>query len=259
MTSPLPIGVSVVVYRTPVDEIIPLIESLLRENVACIYVVDNAEGPSDLAEVVGRFPRTRYQAGHGNVGYGRGHNLAIGDSVRKHDYHLVCNPDISFPAGTVAQLYELLESRPEVGLCMPRIIGHDDQIHYLCKRLPTPFDLLSRRFLPRGWTERRMRIYEMRDRSYDQEMNPPTMSGCFMFFRSATLASLQGFDERFFMYLEDTDLSRRAGEIAVNLYWPQATVVHGYGAGSYKSLKLLGYHLCSAIKYFNKWGWRPLM
>lgn len=258
MNSPLPIGVSIVVYRTPTDEIIALLESLLREDVASIYVVDNAEGPSDLATQVGRFPRTQYLAGHGNVGYGRGHNLAIADSVRKHAYHLVCNPDITVPSGTIAHLYKLMEERPEVGLCMPRIVGRDGRTHYLCKRLPTPYDLLARRFLPAAWTKKRMRIYEMRDQSYEQEMNPPTTSGCFMFFRSSVLTTLGGFDQRFFMYLEDTDLSRRAGKIAKNLYYPHVTVVHGYAAGSYKRLRLLGYHAISAVKYFSKWGWFPL-
>lgn len=258
MNNALPVGVSIVVYRTPEDELVALIESLLRENVARVYVVDNAEGPSALAKVVGRFPRTEYLAGHGNVGYGRGHNLAIADSVRKHAYHLVCNPDIDVPARAISCLREVMDERPDVGLCMPRIVGRDGKIHHLCKRLPTPYDLVARRFMPAAWTKERMRIYEMRDQSYENEMNPPTLSGCFMFFRSTVLSSLGGFDQRFFMYMEDTDLSRRAGEVARNLYYPTVTVVHGYAAGSYKRLRLLGCHAISALKYFNKWGWFPL-
>lgn len=252
----LPVGVSIVAYRSPVPEMLQLVQELIGEKVACVYVVDHS-ADKVLRDALQGIPRTRYLSGHGNIGYGRGHNLAISESVKQHAYHLVCNPDISIPRGTIAELCAVLDRRPEVGLCMPRIVGHDGLVQHLCKRLPTPIDLIFRRFVPKSLVKERMCRYEMRDQSYDEEMTPATLSGCFMFFRATVLAGLGGFDPRFFMYLEDTDLSRRAGQVAVNLYYPRVTVVHGYAKGSYKSLKLLGYHVMSAIRYFNKWGWFP--
>lgn len=64
-----------------------------------------------------------------------------------------------------------------------------------------------------------------------------------------------GFDERFFMYLEDNDLSRRVGQVSRTMFYPHVSVIHEYKKGSYKNPKLLIYHITSAVKYFNKWGW----
>ena len=64
------------------------------------------------------------------------------------------------------------------------------------------------------------------------------------------------FDERFFMYLEDVDLTHRIGAVAQTIYYPHVCVIHAYARGSYTSLRLTGHHARSAVRYFNKWGWQ---
>ena len=83
----------------------------------------------------------------------------------------------------------------------------------------------------------------------------PSLSGCFMFMRVDVLRKIGGFDERFFMYAEDLDLSRRIGTVSDTIFNPNIIVMHGYDKGSYKSWKLLRFHIFSVFKYFNKWGW----
>ena len=130
------------------------------------------------------------------------------------------------------------------------------EVQYLCKLLPTPLDLFGRRFIPfKAFQEKRNAWYEMHWSGYEKVMEVPSLSGCFMFIRTDILKRIGGFDERFFMYAEDLDLCRRIGEIARTMYYPQASVFHEYEKGSYKNRKLLRYHICSIIKYFNKWGW----
>ena len=73
--------------------------------------------------------------------------------------------------------------------------------------------------------------------------------------RVSALLSQKGFDERFFMYMEDLDLSRRLALQGGALFMPEVSVVHAFEKGSYKSGILLRYHIKSAIQYFNKWGW----
>jgi len=258
----LSLGVSIVLYKTPVAAISRLLGQLIEQGARRIYLVDNS--PPQFDAFAGWRPpeqviviRTRR-----NLGYGRANNLAIGDSVRRHDYHLVCNPDVELGPGTLPGLYELLESQPDIGLCGPRVVGTDGQLHYLCKRLPTVFDLAIRRFAPETWFAQRRAWYEMRDQSYDAPMEPIFVSGCFMFFRSSVLSRLDGFDERYFLYLEDLDLSRRAATAARNYYAPHVQIVHGHARGAHKSLRLLRYFGVSLIRYFNKWGWlerRPFL
>jgi GT2 family glycosyltransferase len=251
----LSLGVSIVLYRTPVAVIHHLIEQLIDQGARRIYLIDNS--PPEFDAFAGwRAPeRVTVIRTRRNLGYGRANNLAIGDSVRHHDYHLICNPDVELGPGTLRGLFELLESRPDIGLCGPRVVGIDGQLHYLCKRLPSVFDLAIRRFAPQSWFPKRRAYYEMRDFSYDAPMEPPFLSGCFMFFRSAVLSRLEGFDERYFLYLEDLDLSRRAAVAARNYYAPHVYIVHGHARGAHRSLRLLRYFGVSLIRYFNKWGW----
>lgn len=188
-----------------------------------------------------------------NIGFGKAHNLAIKKFAHRTDFFLICNPDISFGSGTLKSLIEEANSNAE-GLFMPKILYPDGTRQELCKLLPSPIDLFLRRFSPQlaRYTDNR---YLLKNADYDKNFFAPSLSGCFMFCRSAALIALKGFDERFFMYMEDVDLARRFAEKHGALYTPVATVYHSFQKGSYKNPKLLKFHIVSAIKYFNKWGW----
>jgi len=83
----------------------------------------------------------------------------------------------------------------------------------------------------------------------------PFLSGCFMLLRTEALQKVGLFDERFFLYFEDTDLSRRIHQQFRTVFFPDATIQHIHERKSYKEFKQLWYHIKSSIYYFNKWGW----
>ena len=95
----------------------------------------------------------------------------------------------------------------------------------------------------------------MRSFDYDSPMEVQCLSGCFMFFRSEVLHRVGGFDERFFMYFEDFDLSLRSSSIARNVYFPEAYVVHERQSAHRRSWRLKLIFAQSALLYFSKWGW----
>lgn len=195
----------------------------------------------------------------GNIGFGRGHNLAL-KYLEDVDasYHLILNPDIEFEAGTLGRLTGMMDSHPEVGLVMPKVVYPDGSIQYLCKLLPTPMDLVLRRFSPdfiRQFFQRRMDAFDLRCFDYAASAHIPYLSGCFMFTRRSVLEAVGGFDERFFLYMEDLDLCRRMAALSKLLYWPEAVVTHVHQKASYKNFRILRLHLVAAIAYFNKWGW----
>ena len=117
-------------------------------------------------------------------------------------------------------------------------------------------NLIFRKFCPlKKYIDKLDYKYEMRFSGYDKEMEVPYLSGCFMFIRTEIFKEVGYFDENFFMYLEDTDLSRRINEKYKTVYYPKVHVNHKFAKGSYVNKKLLMYHIKSAIYYFNKWGW----
>lgn len=251
----LSLGVSIVLYRTAAVAVRPLVEQLLEQNVARVYLIDNSPASfNTFREWVPHERVTPIVTGR-NLGYGRANNVGIEQSVGLHKYHLICNPDITLQPDTLAKLYALLEARPQIGLCMPRVVSPDGSAQHLCKRSPRPLDYLSGLLPVKSWHSMRRRRLEMRDHSYDEEFEVECLSGCFMFFRSSVLAALKGFDERFFLYFEDFDLSRRARTVACNLYYPAAMITHVHAREHRKSLRVRFYFLSSAIRYFNKWGW----
>lgn len=242
-------------YKTPQDELLGCLSLLEEEKVERIYVIDNS--PTDeIRSLVQGFRTVEYIHRPDNPGYGAAHNVAIRDVLsRGVEYHLVLNSDITFERGTLAAIIEKMDRRPETGLLQPRIIYPDGREQYSSRLLPSPMDLIGKRFLPHKLLSRRLNRYMLTDRPEREELNIPYHQGSFMFFRVAALRKSGLFDERFFMYPEDIDISRRVHENYVTLYWPGKTVVHCHRAASGKNLRMLWIHSVNMIRYFNKWGW----
>jgi hypothetical protein len=198
-------------------------------------------------------------AGHGNIGYGRGHNLAIARTAA--EYHLVLNPDVELAPDSLANALAFIDAHPACGLLAPATFEEDGSLQFLCKRHPTVLDLLLRGFAP-GWLRRRFQArldrYEMRDVINERDVvwDPPIVSGCFMLFRTEVLRKLGGFDPRFFLYFEDFDLSLRMAKVARIAYVPSVRIVHHGGGAARKGLRHVRMFVTSAVKFFNVHGWR---
>lgn len=230
------------------------IYSYLHSGDGVLYVIDNS--PHPLKHELFSHPRVRYQFTGRNLGFGAAHNVAIRQLAGQSDLHLLLNPDVEFDAGVLPVMMAKMFSQPDVGALMPRIVYPDGQLQRLCKLLPSPTDLIFRRFFPSSRLRERInRRYELHALRHEQPMDIPNLSGCFLLLRTDLLLRVGGFDERYFMYMEDVDLVRRIGEFARTVYEPSVVVTHDYAKGSYKNKQLLGYHLKSAVTYFNKWGW----
>lgn len=250
------ISCSIVCFNNPPAQIAKLLECFVSSSVAIeIFVQDNSLQPV-LKETVLRYG-ARYQHFSHNLGFGAAHNKAIAEALSEgFEFHLLANPDIEFGPDAVAILARFLEQNSDVGAVVPKVFYPDGEVQHLCKLLPSPKDLIFRRFFPRlyeqaGW----LAGYELRNTGYQRVMPVPALSGCFVLLRCSILRQVGSFDERFFMYLEDVDLSRRIGSVSRTIFCPDATVIHEYGKGSYRNPRLLWYHIQSAVKYFNKWGW----
>lgn len=245
-------------YNHQAAEVRPLLEALAKDSALSKCLIINNGGADEACALGDSLGFDSIQPGR-NLGYGAAHNLALRLlHFEARSYHLILNPDIQLEAGTISELASAMDAHPEVGILMPRVLYPDGTTQYLCKLLPTPFDLFLRRFAKGPWRrlfEKRMSRYDMKEFDYSRPAYVPVLSGCFMFTRRSVIESIGGFDERFFLYMEDTDLCRRAGNSSRLMFWPWVTVVHGHAQGSYKNIVLLRLHIRSLIAYFNKWGW----
>ena len=201
----------------------------------------------------------QFLANADNPGYGRAVNRLVASLAELPPHLGVLNTDLSWQPGTFARLLAWLQAHPEVSLAVPQILDETGAPQQLCKHHPTVLALFSRRFLPDRckprWLKRYDRAYVMAGQAYDQVFDVPYLSGCCMLMRSDAFCRSGGFDERYFLYLEDADLSRSLALEGRCVHLPLAGVVHGWGRGNYRSLRLMAVNLISAWHYFRKWGW----
>lgn len=222
-----------------------------------VIVVDNNSSDNTIHIIEENFKQVRIIENKKNVGFGAAHNMAIQSTGGK--YHLVLNPDITLLEDSIGKLIDFMEKNNDVGLVSPKIVFPDGSIQYLCKREPRLFDLGIIRFTPgfiKSVFKKRIDYYEMRDTGYDKIMDVPSLSGSFMLFRKSVLDRIGGFDENYFIYFEDTDITRRTAETARTVFYPYTSVIHLWNRHSHKNIKHFIISLISTAKYFNKWGWR---
>lgn len=248
------ISASIVLYKTDPLELKHVYECFVQSQVNFqLLLIDNS--PDDRLKDVLNEDEVKYYFTGRNIGYGRGHNLAIKEIINKSEFHLVINSDISFLPNVIGSLVTYMKQHNDVGQIMPKVLSPEGETQYLCKLIPTPFDLIFRRFLPSTVLKKRKEKFQLIFTGYDKIMEVPYLSGCFMFLRTASIKEVGLFDERFFMYPEDIDLTRRINEKYKTIYFPEVFIIHDHAKESYKKGDMLLIHTTNIIKYFNKWGW----
>ena len=249
------LNISIVLYYPDWKQVADLTTVMLKSKyVSRIYWIDNS--PNVTHELPICSDKIEYIFNNKNLGYGAAHNIAIRESIYDDvPLHLVINPDILLNAQDLDTMCQFVVKNPEIGCLMPKVLYSNGELQYLCKLLPTPMDVFGRRFLPKRWIKKRNDKYEMRSSGYDEMMNVPYLSGCFMLLRTKAVQKARLFDERFFMYPEDMDLTRRIHRDYLTVFFPRVSIVHNHEHASYKSLRMLWIHIVNMCRYFNKWGW----
>lgn len=272
------LSISIVVFRSEPQILRATVTSLLSAvetarqqeclSSASIDLIHNGEETqqfTQLAQSLAELARVaqvplRVIEGHGNVGYGRGHNLSIAQA--DSDYHLILNPDVLLSPQCLVQGLTFLKQSPSVAAISPAVEDGEGHKQYVCKRYPTVLDFLLRGFAPapvKGWFRKRLAWYEMQDLSETSpSLNVPIISGCFMLFRTPVLQSVGGFDERYFLYFEDFDLSLRVHAQGLLAYLPDMHIVHLGGNSARKGLRHIGMFARSGLRFYRTHGWRLL-
>jgi GT2 family glycosyltransferase len=250
-----------VAYHPSLGEVRRLMDCLSRLSDEIGYaVVANDYKPGEPIDLLSE-EADEFLVNSDNPGYGRAVNQAVRRFQEKSclpTYVVAANTDLEWKEGCFENLLSWMEVHPLVVLAVPQLLDENGEVQKLCKQNPTVLGLLSRRFVPErikpGWLHRYDDWYAMADRDYNEIFDVPYLSGCCMLIASDAFCRVGGFDEQFFLYLEDADLTRQVARLGRTVHLPVVSVVHHWGRGSHRSKRLTLVNLHSAWIYFRKWG-----
>jgi len=243
---------SIVLYNSNTFEIERILDKLFSCNV---FLIDNS--PSDILRILANNTRVSYIHNPSNPGFGASHNIAIKKAFEMGSkYHFIVNPDVFFESDVINTMVAAMENDSCIGMMMPQILNLDGSVQYLPKLLPSPLSIFLRKIKrPIKLYKKFISNYELRFVPNGVTYNAPVLSGCFTLLNLKAIQEVGLYDDKFFMYFEDWDLSRRMHKKYKTIYFPQNSVYHGYESGANKSAKLFKIYIKSYITYFNKWGW----
>ncbi|MDQ0839808.1 glycosyltransferase [Sphingomonas faeni] len=247
--------VSFVLFGNSRDEIRRSIAQVRKSAVSFhIVLIDNSSPPIELADI--EADDVTIIATNINLGYGRGHNIALSASKGRCRYNLIMNTDLEVKDDAIGGMVAFMDKHLDAGLAMPKVIYPDGSLQRLCRLLPDPANIVARRFLSgTTWAKSKNDRYEFSGWNYDSVAEFPFLSGCFMMCRRSVLDQIGYFDERYFLYAEDLDLSRRIHAVSKTLFNPSEVVIHEYRSQSTPSFARIRYACVSLVRYFSKWGW----
>ncbi|MGP3713382.1 glycosyltransferase family 2 protein [Brucella sp. RRSP16] len=255
--------ISIVTFHPELQELQNTLNSLMvaLDKLGCkdvsITIIDNSNNVSVPTFLKTQYPNRplRVIHGQGNIGFGRGHNLAL---TSLGEFHLVLNPDIKIHPDAILNAIEFMKNNQRCGLLTPYAEWPSGERQYLCKRYPAIFDLILRGFAPKSVRclfNKRLSRYEMRQQTQnDIYWNPLIVSGCFMFFRGSVLKIANGFSEGYFLYFEDFDLSIKVHNFSDVAYVPTVRVVHTGGHAAKKGLWHIQIFIRSATQFYRRHG-----
>jgi GT2 family glycosyltransferase len=215
-----------------------------------VWVVDNASADGSVEAVRAEFTQVRVIANDKNVGFGAANNQAMREAAGR--YLLLLNSDAFPRPGAVAAMVDFLDRRPEAGLVGPRLLNKDGSLQRSCFPFPSP----ARAWLENLWISAvfpdRPKLGDYRRWAHDSEREVDWLIGACMLVRREVLERVGGFDERFFMYAEESDWQRRMRDAGWKvLFTPAAEVVHLGGASGANEKAKINRHFFESLDYYE--------
>ncbi len=251
-------GVSIIIVHYKVKEklfeCIDSIYSSKPKNSFEIIVVDNDEIKTIEKDLKKKFPKVRYIKSNENVGYGAGNNLGAKNASGKYLFFL--NPDIRIAGNSIDVLYKFLEKNKKAGIVSPLILGSDkkplDRQGY--KELNLLNGIFTFSFLRRKFPQFSVAsYYSFSDWVKEPIKKVDTVYGAALMISSKLFKEVGGFDERFFLYFEENDLSKRVRDLGYELYInSNSKIIHHVGQSTKQTKERDKIFAKSRFLYFKK-------
>lgn len=251
MSSHYNISATIVLFKEQEDVLLKAVNSFLAySGEKKLFLVDNSPTPVSNSYILNH-PEITYIFNDKNLGFSRANNLVLREIKDNSRYHLVLNTDTFFKPQVLDELIEQFEINEDLALVAPAIKYPDGEHQYSVRKYPNFLDLLFRKT---GINKKRIYQQEYRNLDLSKPFFPEAIHGCFMLFKTEDFMQINGFDERYFLYMEDLDICKKIDQIGKKKYYfPSVEVTHVLRKGSAKNIKLFFYHFSSAVKYFLKW------
>ncbi|MSR87515.1 glycosyltransferase family 2 protein [Candidatus Peribacteria bacterium] len=239
--------------------------ALLKQTVADrieLFIVDNHSDDDSMG-----YLRNRIRASHApirifetsrNIGYGRGNNFGVRSA--QGEFILIINPDNELEPTGLERMVKKMEDEPDIGILAPQLVHEDGTVRDSYRTFPTLLDLFIKRTPLRSLFPGRMKRYLQHGMSPSVTREVDWVAGACFLMRTSFYRELGGFDPRFFLFFEDTDLCRRSKQAGRRvLYFPEVRAQdrkHRLSEGGVMTLltkKTARIHVLSALKYFWKW------
>ena len=254
---PASLSACIVLYHCG-EEVFNALRCLEKSNIEiAVYLCDNSPEENTADNLQWAFPGVTVLPQPGNIGFGRANNAVL--PYLQSRYHLIMNPDVTFDPALLLVMAQYMDAHPNIAILTPKVLNEDGSEQFLPKRRISIHYLLGGLLENRGSLFRRWREdFTMADLEILNPVPVEFATGCFLFIRTSVFQELKGFDPRFFLYQEDSDLSRRVLEEKLGsiVYHPDMCVTHRWARENTRTFKGRMRQIRSAFKYFMKWGFR---
>lgn len=249
------LSISIVSYNNfnKIKNAIDSIENYTNRDInKVIYIIDNSNEKEKFKLLTNKYPDVKYINAGANLGFGKGHNLVL--DALESDFHAYVNPDVLLKEDSFSKILDYMEKN-NIKAVAPRLVDENGDFLSVYRRDVTVFDMFIRMFCKKIF-RKRIKFHELANEDFSKPFRVPFAQGSFLVFDTKLIKKLGGFDDRFFMYMEDADLCKRVNDITPLMYYPGTEIIHLWERASHKNLKLFKIHVQSMIKYMNKWGWK---
>lgn len=219
-----------------------------------VVIADNGSTDGAPEQAVQRYPNIQLLRTGANLGYGTAINRAVASIEResargvdpdRSEFLLVANPDVQWGPRSIDLLLEAADRWPRAGALGPLIRDPDGSVYPSARHLPSLVRGGMHAVVGPFWRSNPWTAAYRQDRAEPSERPVGWLSGSCLLLRRSAFAQIGGFDERYFMYMEDVDLGDRLGRAGwLNVFVPSAEVTHakGHAAGKHPELMLPAHH-----------------
>jgi len=200
-----------------------------------VIVVDNGSIDKTSEMIQGNFPDLMYIKNEKNEGFAAAVNKALFHAVGKYIYFL--NSDTLIIEGEIKKMLDIMENNPDIGICGPQLVYPDMRLQRSFAYVPSLlFEIFPRSLAEIIYPEK---ISSSPSGKETNVIDVPSLIGAAILTRKNVLDTLKGFDERFFFFLEETDLCLRVKNLKYGnngktrtyrvVFYPYAKVIHLQG------------------------------